>query len=72
MIGIFNALRLIIIGLIIFVSLIALFFIIEHYVFNPQMKGISHRDIKDLGIYFYAPTITLLIISSLIIKKLKK
>ena len=60
------------IGLLIVVSVIVLIFVVEHYVFNPHMKGISYHDLKDLALYFYIPAACLLIINSIILNKLNK
>ena len=54
-----------------FVIILTLYFIIDRYVFNPQMKGISPVDIKNIMIYLIAPLSILIIIVWLIEKRMR-
>ncbi len=45
------------------IIILTLYFILDRYIFNPKMKGISPVDIKNILTYLIAPfTVTILLI----------
>jgi hypothetical protein len=59
--------KLILIGLIAIIVLPTIYFIMDRYIFNPNMKGISTVDLKNIGIFLTFPVGLLVIV--LVIEK---
>ena len=54
------------------IILLTTYFIIDKYIFNPNMKGISPVDIKYILTYLISPLIVLILIIWLIEKRTKQ
>jgi hypothetical protein len=66
---IFRIILIVILSIIIFLTT---YFIIDRYVFNPNMKGISPVDIKDVLKILILPLTLMIIGTKLIENKIKK
>tara|TARA_R110001583_G_scaffold8174_1_gene39545 strand:+ start:410 stop:637 length:228 start_codon:yes stop_codon:yes gene_type:complete len=53
------------------IIILTLYFILDRYIFNPRMKGISPVDIKNILTYLIAPLSVLLLIIWFIDKRKK-
>jgi len=63
--------RFILIVILSIIVLLTTYFIIDRYVFNPNMKGISPVDIKHILTYLISPIIISILIIWLIEKRKK-
>ena len=64
--------RFILIVILSIIILLTTYFIFDRYVFNPNMKGISPIDIKNILTYLISPLTILILIIWFIEKKIKK
>ena len=63
--------RLILIVILSIIILLTTYFIVDRYLFNPNMKGISPVDIKNILTYLIFPLIILILIIWFIEKRTK-
>jgi len=66
---IFRILLIVILSIIIFLTI---YFIIDRYVFSPNMKGISPVDIKDILKYIVLPLLLTIVVIKYIEKAVRK
>jgi hypothetical protein len=66
-----KTLRVLLIIILSLITVLSAYFILDRYVFNPQIKGISLADIKNILTYFILPLIVLLLIVLVIERKSK-
>jgi hypothetical protein len=62
-----KTIKFILIGLIAIIVFTTIYFIMDRYIFNPNMKGISPVDLKNIGIFLTFPVGLLVIV--LVIEK---
>ncbi len=67
-----KSLRIILIIILSIIVLLTVYFIIDRYVFNPNIKGISPVDIKDVLRILVLPLTIMIIVIKQIEKRIKK
>ena len=68
----FKIFRIILIVILSLITFLTVYLIIDRYVFNPNMKGISPVDIKNVLKIFILPLAIMIIGSKLIENRIKK
>jgi hypothetical protein len=66
-----KTLRYILLGILSIIIILTVYFILDRYIFNPKMKGISPVDIKNILIYLIAPLAISILIIWIIEKRTK-